>query len=197
MMSKLAMREFRTAFLLFFLLSVSTGLFYPLCITWLAQTFFPWQAQGSLVVHHNQIIGSAKIGQFFTDAGYFWGRPSSTPGYPYDPMASAGSNLGPSNPILWSRVRKQVQTLVKTNPSTLIPIDLVTASGSGLDPDISPEAALYQVARIAKARQLSEQTLIQLVKQYTTPRTWGFLGEPRVNVLALNLALDLNPPAES
>lgn len=180
--------EIKRAMVVFLCLSGLTGLLYPLCMTGLANVFFPWQAQGSLIYSQNKVIGSTQIGQFFSEDRYFWGRPSATSAYPYNPMASGGSNLGPSNPNLIERITQSIQNLTIT--SDPIPVDLVTTSGSGLDPDISPEAALYQIPRVSKARHLSTDILVNLIQQNTSPRTLGIWGEPRVNVLALNLALD-------
>ncbi len=181
--------EIKRALVLFICLSIITGILYPVFITGLAHLFFPWQAQGSLIFSQNKVIGSTQIGQYFSDERYFWGRPSATPIYPYNPMASGGSNLGPNHPNLILRVTNQMQILgIDSCPR--IPIDLVTTSGSGLDPNISPEAALCQVSRVSKARQLSEDTILKLVQKNITSRTMGILGEPRVNVLSLNIALD-------
>ncbi|MDP3562067.1 MAG: potassium-transporting ATPase subunit KdpC [Legionellaceae bacterium] len=186
------MQQAKTAFILLLLLTVLTGIFYPLMITGIAQYCFPWQANGSVIKDNDESIGSQWIGQFFSSPDYFWGRPSMTDYYPYNGLASSGSNSGPSNPIFLATVDARVNYLkahhaINQKP---IPIDLVTASGSGLDPDISPSAAFYQVSRVAKARNLSEDVLIQLIKNQTKSRTLGVLGEPRVNVLQLNLALN-------
>ena len=179
----------RPAITLFALLTLLTGVLYPLAITGLAQTLFPHQSNGSLVVAKGNVYGSELIGQQFDDPKYFWGRPSVTT---YNAAASSGSNDGPSNPALLDAIQKRINNLHAADPeNTLpIPIDLVTASGSGLDPHISVAAALYQVHRVASARGWSEADVQSLVKQYTEGRQFGFLGEPRVNVLLLNLALD-------
>lgn len=188
---ELIMKNIKTMVLSFLLLSIMTGLLYPLFITLIASICFPWQAQGSLLTHQGQTVGSALIGQSFTQDQYFWSRPSATPGYPYNSTASAGSNLAPTNPVLLARIQASVQAFMKKpHDKRAIPADLVTASGSGLDPDLSPNAVLYQIPRIAAARHLSEKNLILFVKQHVQPRFLGFLGEPHVNVLALNLALD-------
>jgi K+-transporting ATPase ATPase C chain len=157
-----------------------------------AQLIFPVQANGSLMGREGKPIGSGLIGQPFDDPKYFWGRLSATPDFPYNSASSSGSNLGPSNPALVEVVKARVEALRKADPGnpSSIPIDLVTASGSGLDPHISPAAALYQAPRVARARSLSEEQVRRLVGQFTESRQWGFLGEPRVNVLRLNLALD-------
>ena len=189
------LRNLRPAIVLLLLLTVLTGIAYPLLVTGLAQVLFPHQANGSLVVRDGQIVGSELIGQAFQpidDPRYFWGRPSATSLHPYNAAASAGSNLGPSNPAFAEAVRLRVAALLTADPDNPqpIPIDLVTASGSGLDPHISPAAALYQVPRVARERGIPEQQVEALVRSHTTGRQLGFLGEPRVNVLDLNLALD-------
>lgn len=174
-------------------LIVITGFFYPLTITALAQLFFPWKANGSMVERDGKIIGSTLIGQSFTASHYFWGRPSATPEIPYNGENSSGSNLGPTNPIFLQTVQKRADELKQLNfvsKDISIPVDLVTASGSGLDPEISPAAAFFQIARIAKARQISDDVIRSLILQHIKPRTLGVLGEPRVNVVMLNLALD-------
>jgi K+-transporting ATPase ATPase C chain len=177
------------ALLLFTLL---TGVIYPLAVTGIAQLIFPRQANGSLIVKDGKALGSGLIGQLFDDPKYFWGRLSATGPYPYNAAASSGSNLGPSNPALMAAVQARIDALKTADPGNTqpIPIDLVTASGSGLDPDISVAAALYQVPRVARVRGMSESAVRALVDQYTQGRQFGFLGEPRVNVLELNLALD-------
>lgn len=171
------------------LLSVLTGLMYPMLMTGLAQLLFPWRANGSLLYMHGQMIGSHWIGQEFTAEDYVWGRPSATPGFPYNALASSGSNWGPLNPDYIALVRDRIARFhFERQP---IPIELVTASGSGLDPDISPFAAEYQVERIAKARHIPPAVVRRLIDTYTHRRVLSLLGEPRVNVLQLNLALDV------
>jgi K+-transporting ATPase ATPase C chain len=178
--------------MVFLLLTVVTGIVYPLLVTGVAQLAFPEKANGSLIRRGGGYAGSELIGQPFDDPKYFWGRLSATPDFPYNSASSSGSNLGPSNPALIEAVRTRVEALQKADPGnkSSIPIDLVTSSGSGLDPHISPAAALYQIPRVARARGLSEDQVRDLVEQFTEPRQWGFLGEPRVKVLKLNLALD-------
>jgi potassium-transporting ATPase KdpC subunit len=177
---------------LFTLLTVLTGLIYPLAVTGIGQTVFPHQAKGSLILQDGRVLGSELIGQPFADPKYFWGRPSATPPFPYNAAASSGSNLGPLNPVLLDAVKARVEALRQADPSQQgpIPIDLVTASGSGLDPHISPAAAEYQISRVAKARKLDPKMVRELVAKYTEGRQLGILSEPRVNVLKLNLALD-------
>lgn len=182
----------RISLLMLLVFTVLTGVLYPLAVTGIAQAVFPRQANGSLIRQHGRVIGSALIGQPFSSPQYFWSRPSATTPFPDNSLASGGSNLGPTNPALLQQVKARIAALHAADPSqhAPIPVDLVTASGSGLDPDISPAAALYQVPRIARLRHLSEQQVRALVARYTTSRQLGFLGEPRVNVLELNLALD-------
>ncbi|HVM72806.1 MAG TPA: potassium-transporting ATPase subunit KdpC [Anaerolineales bacterium] len=182
----------RPALMLLLIFTVLTGLVYPLVVTGAAQLLFPRQANGSLIVVDGKTVGSALIGQQFTDPKYFWGRLSATSPYPYNAGASSGSNLGPTNPALLDEVNARIAALKAADPrnSLSIPVDLVTSSGSGLDPDISVAAALYQLPRVARLRGLSQAAVRALVDKYTHGRTLGFLGEPRVNVLELNLALD-------
>ena len=182
----------RPALSLFVLLSTVTGLAYPLAVTGVAGAAFPEQAAGSLILKDGKPVGSSLIGQNFSDPKHFWGRPSATAPQPYNASASSGSNQGPLNPALADAVKGRIEALRAADPAngTPIPADLVTASASGLDPHISPAAALWQVGRIAKARHLPETQLSALVAANTEGRQWGLLGEPRVNVLKLNLALD-------
>ena len=195
------LKEIRPAIILVVALTLITGLVYPLVMTGLAQVLFPSQANGSMIVRDGKVIGSALIGQQFTDDKYFHGRPSATNtpdpkdatktiDAPYNAANSGGSNLGPTNKALIDRVKGDVDKLKAENPRTQVPIDLVTTTGGGLDPHISREAAFFQVPRVAKARNLSEDRVRQLVDQHIEGRTFGILGEPRVNVLALNMALD-------
>ncbi|BCA56353.1 potassium-transporting ATPase KdpC subunit [Nitrospira sp. KM1] len=176
-------------------LTILTGLIYPLAVTGLAQLLFPEQANGSLIVRDGRVVGSRLIGQFFDKPEYFWGRPSATAPFPYNAAASGGSNLGPTNPALIDAVKARVAALRAADPGneSPIPVDLVTASGSGLDPHISPAAALYQVKRVSRARGLDEGTVSALLNRQTEKRQFGLLGERRVNVLELNLALDALP----
>ncbi|MHC2439830.1 K(+)-transporting ATPase subunit C [Bradyrhizobium sp. USDA 4451] len=195
------LREIRPAILVLVLLTAITGLAYPLAMTAIAGVIFPKQAQGSLIEKDGKVIGSALIGQEFKEDKYFHGRPSATVApdpsdasktvpAPYNAANSGGSNLGPTSKALNDRVKEDVEKLKAENPSASVPVDLVTTSASGLDPDISPDAALFQVPRVAKARSMSEDTVRELVAQNTQGRLAGVIGEPRVNVLALNLALD-------
>ena len=182
----------RNAMMLLLLMTVITGVLYPLAATGLAQLIFPRQANGSLIVKDGKPVGSVLIGQSFTDPKYFWGRPSATTPNAYNASASTGSNLGPTNPALTDAVKQRIAALRAADPGNTapVPVDLVTASGSGLDPEISPAAAQYQLARVAKARGLSTSQVQALVNEYTRGRQLGVFGEPRVNVLQLNLALD-------
>jgi K+-transporting ATPase ATPase C chain len=190
--------QLRPAIVSLALLTLITGLIYPLVVTGVAQAVFPRQANGSLITRKGQAIGSELIGQSFDDPKYFWGRLSATSPYPYNAFdaqtltGSSGSNYGPLNPALTDAVKARIQALKAADPGNTapIPVDLVTASGSGLDPDISPAAALYQVPRVARARGLSQEMVRQLVDQHIEGRQLEILGEPRVNVLELNLALD-------
>ncbi len=190
------MKLLRPAIVLFVLLTIITGVLYPLVVTGVAQGLFARQVNGSLIVSHGQAVGSELIGQPFDDPRYFWGRLSATSPFPYNAGASSGSNLGPTNPALVADVQARIQALHKAaaalgvDTAAPIPVDLVTSSGSGLDPDISVATANYQVPRVAAARGLSRAQVEALVAQYTKGRQLGFLGEPRVNVLELNLALD-------
>lgn len=186
------MKLLRTALILFGALTVLTGLLYPLCVTGLAQLFFSYQANGSQVVQKGEVIGSGLIGQEFTKPGYFWGRPSATAGQPYNAAASGGSNLGPANSELARQVEIRIAILRAADPDNPapIPVDLVTASASGLDPDISLAAAQYQAARVAKARGLEPYVVLNLIDGNATRPLFGFIGEERVNVLKLNQALD-------
>jgi K+-transporting ATPase ATPase C chain len=195
------LREARPAIVLVVALTLITGLIYPLVMTGLAQVLFPRQANGSLVEQGGKVVGSALIGQPFNGDGYFHGRPSATTrpdpndatktvDAPYNAANSGGSNLGPTNKALIERVKGEVDKLQAQKPAAQVPIDLVTTSGSGLDPHITPQAALFQVPRVAKARNIPQDRILQLVDQNTEGRTLGLLGEPRVNVLALNMALD-------
>jgi len=192
---KNVLSQFRPAGVALALFTLITGVFYPLVVAGIAQIAFPHQANGSLMVQNGQTIGSELIGQPFDDPRYFWGRPSATSPFPYNGAASSGSNLGPDNPALLEAVKARIEALKAADPENPlpVPVDLVTASGSGLDPNISVSAALYQVSRVARARGLSEQALRDLVNQYTDARQFGILGEPRVKVLELNLALDRLP----
>jgi K+-transporting ATPase ATPase C chain len=195
------LKEIRPAIIILILLTLITGLAYPLAMTAIAGVIFPKQAAGSLVERDGKVVGSALIGQEFKNEKYFHGRPSATTApdptdstktvpAPYNAANSGGSNLGPTSKALNDRVKEDVEKLKAENPNGTVPIDLVTTSGSGLDPDISPEAALFQVPRVARARNMPEDRVRQLVSENTAGRLAGLLGEPRVNVLELNLALD-------
>ncbi len=183
---------FRPALIILLLFTLLTGVIYPLAVTGIAQLVFPHQANGSLILKNHQVIGSDLIGQQFSDPKYFWGRLSATSPNPYNAAASSGSNYGPTNPALFDEVKTRIAALKAADPGNTqpIPVDLVTSSGSGLDPNISVAAALYQLPRVARQRGLSEAAVRNLVDQFTSGRTLGFIGEPRVNVLELNLALD-------
>jgi potassium-transporting ATPase KdpC subunit len=195
------LKEIRPAMIVLIVLTLITGLAYPLAMTAIAGAIFPKQAQGSLIEKNGKVVGSALIGQEFKDDKYFHGRPSATSApdpadstktvpAPYNAANSGGSNLGPTSKALNDRVKEDVEKLKGENSSVAVPVDLVTTSGSGLDPDISPEGALFQVPRVAKASQIPEDRVRQLITENTQGRLAGLLGEPRVNVLALNLALD-------
>lgn len=184
--------QLRPALVALVALTLITGLLYPLVITGIAQMLFPRQVNGSLILVDGKPVGSSLIGQPFDAPKYFWGRPSATSPFPYNAAASSGSNLGPTNDALMKAVQVRIDTLRAVDPGNPlpIPVDLVTASGSGLDPHISPASAAYQVRRVARVRGMEEVVVRQLVSQHTAGRQLGILGEPRVNVLALNLALD-------
>lgn len=195
------LKLFRPAFVLLIALTVLTGLIYPLVMTGIAGVLFPKQAQGSLIVRNGKVVGSELIGQNFTSDRYFRGRPSATTGtdpadpsktvpQPYNAANSMGSNLGPTNKALIDRVKGDVDKLKAENPGVPVPLDLVTTTASGLDPDISPAAAYFQVPRVAKARNLPEQDVKKLVDRHIETRLFGLIGEPHINVLALNLDLD-------
>ena len=189
-------KQVKPALLSLLLLTLITGGLYPALVTVLAQFLFPYQANGSLMVRDGKAVGSELIGQPFADPAYFWGRLSATSPYPYNAAASSGSNLGPTNSALLEAVKGRLTALRQADPDNPapVPVDLVTASASGLDPQISPAAALYQVARVARARGLPADRVQALVAEHTEGRQWVGLGEPRVNVLTLNLALDARLP---
>ena len=199
------LRELRPAIVILVALTVITGLVYPLAMTGIAKTIFPSQAEGSMIERDGKVVGSTLIGQEYTSERYFHGRPSATTApdpndssktipAPYNAANSGGSNLGPTNKALIERVQGDVAKLKQENPSAPVPVDLVTTTGGGLDPHISPEAALFQVRRVAKARKVSEDSVRQLVNAQIEGRALGLFGEPRVNVLTLNLALDHTAP---
>ncbi|ADI30446.1 potassium-transporting ATPase subunit KdpC [Methylotenera versatilis] len=198
-MKLLLKQSLRPAVVLFILLSIITGIAYPLATTVLGKWLLPQQANGSLIESEGKLIGSSLIGQNFTEAKYFWGRPSATGPYPNNATASSGSNQGPLNPALADAVKSRVSALKAANPNNAlpVPVDLVTASASGLDPHISPAAAAYQASRVAKERGLSVTSVQALIDDNTEGRQWGVLGEPRVNVLKLNMALDKNAAKKS
>ena len=185
----------RPTLVMFVLISALTGLLYPLAVTGVARSAFPSQAAGSLVVRDGVTVGSTLIGQNFSDPAHFWGRLSATTPMPYNGASSGGSNLGPSNPALVEAVKARVAALREADPgnTAAVPVDLVTASASGLDPHISPAAARYQAPRVARLRQVPVEQVLQLIDAHTESDWWGLMGEPRVNVLALNLALDAQP----
>ena len=193
-LKNMAFQALRPAIVLFILLSIITGIAYPLATTVLGKWLLPAQVNGSLIEKNGKLIGSALIGQNFTEPQYFWGRPSATGPYPNNATASSGSNLGPLNPTLADAVKARVTALKSADPenSLPIPVDLVTTSASGLDPHISPAAAIYQANRVAKARGLSAVSVQALINDNTEGRQWGVFGEPRVNVLNINIALDKN-----
>lgn len=186
------LKHFRPAMVALVSFTILTGILYPLVVTGIAQVVFPSQANGSLIIKDGQVVGSSLIGQAFDDPRYFWSRLSATAPAAYNAAASSGSNLGPTNPALVAEVQARADALHAADPNNtqVIPVDLVTSSGSGLDPHISIAAAEYQLGRVARARNLDQTQLRALVAQYTEPPTLGILGEPRVNVLLLNLALD-------
>jgi len=183
----------KPAVMMLLIWTLLTGIIYPALVTGLAQGLFPAQANGSILRNQqDKAVGSALIGQPFSDNSYFWGRPSATAPYPYNAGASSGSNLGPTHPALADAVKHRIEALQAADPENKapVPVDLVTASGSGLDPHISPAAAEFQIQRIAHARHIDPKKLQEMVRMHTEGRQWGFLGEPRINVLTLNLALN-------
>jgi len=185
-------KHIKPALLMLLFFTALTGVVYPLAVTFFAQTLFPGQANGSLLGSDEQPLGSELIGQAFNRPEYFWGRPSSTSPVPYNGGASGGANQGPTNPALVDAVQARIKALREADPANTepVPVDLVTSSASGLDPHISPAAAAYQISRVAKARHMSPESVREVVERYTETRQWGVLGEPRVNVLKLNLALN-------
>lgn len=187
------LKQIYTAVMAILVFTIITGFIYPLVVTLLAQTLFNDQANGSLIKKDGQIVGSRLIGQSFSGSEYFYSRPSAA-GVGYDATSSSGTNWGPTNHLLIDRVKVNATSLKKENPNSLIPVDLVTASASGLDPDISPASAHFQISRVAKARNISEQQIKDLVTKHTKARQFNILGENRVNVLELNLDLDVTYP---
>jgi potassium-transporting ATPase KdpC subunit len=189
---KIMSKTLKPAVLLFLLLTLITGVVYPVLVTLVSKTTMPSQASGSLIVKNGKTVGSKLIGQNFTDPKYFWGRLSATGPYPNNGAASSGSNLGPLNVVLTDNIKARIDALHKADPDNkaLVPVDLVTASGSGLDPEISPAAAQYQIARVARARNVPVAIVRKLVDQNIEGRQFGLFGEPRINVLTINLALD-------
>jgi potassium-transporting ATPase KdpC subunit len=187
------LKQIKPAIILFALLTLITGVIYPLVVTAIAQLLFPFQANGSLILDDtNKPVASRMIGQSFSSPGYFWGRPSATSPFPYNAEASSGSNLGPTNSTLIAAITSRIEVLKAADPGNKapIPVDLITTSASGLDPHISPDAAVYQINRVAKARNIDPQKIRNLIEANTSSRQFWLLGEPRVNVLMLNLALD-------
>lgn len=186
------LKQIKGAVLMFVICVIICGVFYPVIITLIAQQFFPWQANGSLLKREDQYVGSALIGQNFTAAKYFWGRPSATLPFPYNAQASMGSNLAPTNPVLVQKIKERANQIIKmeSNGKVEIPVDMVTSSASGLDPDISVRSAIFQVQRIAKARNVSETQLLDLINANVESKILWVFGAERVNVLRLNLALD-------
>ncbi len=185
-------KQLKVAFIFILFFTLLTGFLYPFLVTGITQLIFPHQANGSLITENGEVVGSELIGQLFTDPKYFWGRISLTADSPYNASASGGSNLGPSNPALIDQVKNRINALKAADPDNTdpIPVDLITASASGLDPDISIAAAYYQAARIARIRGVSMESVEELIDQFTTYPILGFIGEARVNVLKLNIALD-------
>ncbi|SFW70931.1 potassium-transporting ATPase subunit KdpC [Luteibacter sp. UNCMF366Tsu5.1] len=188
-------RLIRQCVVLFLAMTVLTGILYPLAATGVSQVLFPAKANGSLIAKDGKTVGSTLIGQAFSEPKYFWGRPSATSPNPNNGASSSGSNLGPTNPALTDAVKQRIDALKQADPSNTapVPVDLVTASGSGLDPEISPAAAEYQVSRVAHVRGIEPAKVRELIAAHTAGRQFGILGEPRVNVLELNLALDASP----